>query len=97
MKIKMLKRFFCQYTIVGLFVFFLVFSIITSFIFQIKKINQYRAEIAQVSEQIKDTKEEISKLKKTNKNNNLEIMARNQLGMVKQNEIVYLDSSERDN
>ena len=43
MKIKMLKRFFCQYVIVGLFVFFLVFSIITGFVFQIKKINEYNS------------------------------------------------------
>ena len=96
MKIKMLKRFFCQYVIVGLFVFFLVFSIITGFVFQ-KKINEYKTQIAQVTSQIKDTKEEISKLEKSSKNNDLESMARNQLGMIKQNEIIYLDSDERDN
>lgn len=97
MKIKMLKRFFCQYVIVGLFVFFLVFSIITGFVFQIKKINEYKTQIAQITSQIKDTKEEISKLEKSSKNNDLENMARNQLGMIKQNEIIYLDSDERDN
>ncbi|WP_455539787.1 FtsB family cell division protein [Terrisporobacter sp.] len=97
MKTKILKRFIGQYIIVGLFVFFLVFSIITSFIFQIKKINEYKSQIAQINNQIEDTKEEISKLKKISENSNLESMARNQLGMVKQNEIIYVDSSERDN
>ena len=42
MKIKMLKKFIGQYIIVGLFVFFLVFSIITGFIFQINKIIEYK-------------------------------------------------------
>ena len=41
MKIKMLKKFIGQYIIVCLFVFFLVFSIITGFIFQINKIIEY--------------------------------------------------------
>ena len=97
MKIKMLKRFFCQYVIVGLFVFFLVFSIITGFVFQIKKINEYKTQIAQVTSQIKDTKEEISKLEKLKNDDDLEEMARDELGMVKSNEIIYVDSSERDN
>ena len=97
MKIKMLKRFFCQYVIVGLFVSFLVFSIITGFIFQFQKIIEYKKQIAELNSQIEDTKEEISKLEKSSKNNDLESMARNQLGMIKQNEIIYLDSDERDN
>ena len=97
MKIKMLKKFMGQYMIVCLFVFFLVFSIISGFVFQIQKINEYKAQIAQINDQIEDTKEEISKLEKSSKNNDLESMARNQLGMIKQNEIIYLDSDERDN
>ena len=97
MKLKMLKRFLSKYIVLGLFVFFLVFSIVTSFIFQINKIIQYKGEIAQINNQIEDTKEEISKLEKSSKNNDLESMARNQLGMIKQNEIIYLDSDERDN
>lgn len=97
MKIKMLKRFIGQYMILGLFVFFLVFSIITGFIFQIKKINEYKIQIAQVTNQIEDTKEKISELQKINNENDLESSARNQLGMVKPHEIIYVDSSERDN
>lgn len=97
MKIKMLKRFMCQYMILGLFVFFLVFSIITGFIFQIKKINEYKNQISQINNQIEDTKEEISKLEKISKHDDLEELARNQLGMVKSGEIIYVDSSERDN
>ena len=80
-----------------LIILLLVFSIITGYVFQIKKINEYKTQIAQVTSQIKDTKEEISKLEKSSKNNDLESMARNQLGMIKQNEIIYLDSDERDN
>lgn len=97
MKIKMLKRFMGQYIILGLFVFFLVFSIITGFIFQIRKVNEYESQIAQINNQIEDTKEEISKLEKVCNENDLESMAREQLGMVKSNEIIYVDSSERDN
>jgi len=97
MKIKMLKRFMGQYMILSLFVFFLVFSIITGFIFQIRKINEYKGQIAQINNQIEDTKEEISKLEKVCKSNDLESAARDQLGMLKSNEIIYVDSSERDN
>lgn len=97
MKIKMLKRFMGQYMIVGLFVFFLVFSIITGFVFQLTKINEYKSQISQINNQIEDTKEEISKLEKICNNNDLESVARDQLGMIKSNEIIYVDSSERDN
>lgn len=97
MKIKMLKRFMGQYMILGLFVFFLVFSIITGFIFQIKKVNEYKDQISQINSQIEDTKEEISKLEKNSNNTDLEAMARCQLGMVKSNEIIYVDSNQRDN
>lgn len=97
MKIKMLNRFMGQYMILGLFVFFLVFSIITGFVFQIRKINDYKSQIAQINNQIEDTKEEISELKKNVADNDLESSARNQLGMIKQNEIIYVDYSERDN
>lgn len=97
MKIKMLNRFMGQYMILGLFVFFLVFSIITGFVFQIRKINDYKSQIAQINSQIEDTKEEISELKKNVADNDLESSARNQLGMIKQNEIIYRNYSERDN
>ncbi len=91
MKIKMLKKFIGQYIIVCLFVFFLVFSIITGFIFQINKIIEYKNQIAQINNQIEDTKDEISK------DDDLEDVARDKLGMIKSNEIIYLDSSERGN
>ena len=76
---------------------FLVFSIISGFVFQIQKINEYKAQIAQINDQIEDTKEEISKLEKLKNDDDLEEMARDELGMVKSNEIIYVDSSERDN
>lgn len=94
---KILKRFLPQSIIVGLFVFFLVFSIITGFIFQIEKLRDYKAEITQINNQIEDTKEEISRFEKLCNKNDLEEVARNQLGMIKPNEIIYVDSSERDN
>ena len=97
MKIKMLKRFLGQYIVLGLFVFFLVFSIVTSFIFQINKIIQYKGEIAQINNQIEDTKEEISKLEKLIKDDNLEDTARDKLGMIKPNEIIYMKMGERNN
>lgn len=93
---KVLKRFLGQYIILGLFVSFLVFSIITGFIFQFQKIIEYKKQIAELNSQIEDTKEEISKLEKISEGN-LEEVAREQLGMVKQGEIIYVDSSKRDN
>ncbi|MEG0180426.1 MAG: septum formation initiator family protein [Terrisporobacter sp.] len=93
---KMIKRFLGQYVIVGLFVFFLVFSIITGFIFQIQKVKEYKSQIVEITNQIKDTKEEISKIGKTS-DGDLENIAREELGMVKSNEIIYVNSSERDN
>ncbi len=97
MKINMLKRFMGQYMIVGLFVVFLVFSIISGFVFQVRKISEYKEEIAEINKQIEDTKEEISKLEKLKSDNDLENIARNELGMVKSNEIIYVDYDERDN
>ena len=94
---KIWKRFLPQSIVVGLFVFFLVFSIITGFIFQIGKLRDYKAEITQINNQIEDTKEEISRLEKLCNKNDLEEVARDQLGMIKPNEIIYVDSSERDN
>lgn len=94
---KILKRFLPQSIVVGLFVFFLVFSIITGFIFQIGKLRDYKAEITRINNQIEDTKEEISRLEKLCNKNDLEEVARDQLGMIKPNEIIYVDSSERDN
>lgn len=93
---KILKKFFCQSIIVGLFVFFLVFSIITGFIFQIQKIREYKVEISKLDTQIEDTKEEINKLKNLSEDD-LEQIARQQLGMIKKDEIIYVDSNERDN
>ena len=93
---KVLKRFLGQYIILGLFVSFLVFSIITGFIFQFQKIIEYKKQIAELNSQIEDTKEEISKLEKISEGN-LEEGAREQLGMGKQGEIIYVDSSKRDN
>ena len=74
-----------------------MFSIVTSFIFQINKIIQYKGEIAQINNQIEDTKEEISKLEKLIKDDNLEDTARDKLGMIKPNEIIYMEMGERDN
>lgn len=93
---KIIKRFWGQSIIIGLFVSFLVFSIITSFVFQIRKVKEYKAEIIEINNQIKDTKEEISKLEKTS-GDNLEKLAREELGMIKENEIIYVNSDRRDN
>lgn len=93
---NIMKRFLGQSIIVGFFMAFLLFSIITSFLFQIKKIKEYEAELVEINNQIKDTQVEISKLQKTS-GGNLENIAREELGMIKSNEIIYVNSSERDN
>ena len=88
------KKFSVQFVLVRLFILFIIYTLITSFVFQIKKLNEYKHELSKLNKQIASTKQEIDKLKKlkdVSLDNDLENIARERLNMVKPNEIVYID------
>ena len=94
------KKFSAQFMLVIVFILFIVYTLITSFVFQIKKLNEYKAEISSLNKQISSTKEQIEELKKIEYgdiNNDLEEIARERLNMVKPNEIVYIDIGKEGN
>jgi len=94
------KKFSAQFMLVIVFILFIAYTIITSFVFQIKKVNEYKAEISSLNKQIHTTKEQIEELKKIEYgdiNNDLEEIARERLNMVKPNEIVYIDIGKEGN
>lgn len=88
------KKFSAQFILVSIFILFVIYTIISGFIFQINKLNEYKSEISSLNEQISTTKKEIEKLKEIENGNtveDLETIARNRLNMVKPNEIIYVD------
>ena len=76
------KKFSAQFMLVTVFILFIVYTLISNFVFQVKKLNEYKAEISSLNKQISSTKKQIK---------DLETIARNRLNMVKPNEIVYID------
>ncbi|MCI9259650.1 MAG: septation ring formation regulator EzrA [Romboutsia sp.] len=94
------RKFLAQFILITIFIFFIVYTLITSFVFQVKKLNEYKAEISSLNKQISITKQEIEDLKKIENGStseNLETIARNRLNMVKPNEIVYIDIGKEGN
>ena len=94
------KKFSAQFILVSVFILFVIYTIISGFIFQITKLNEYKSEISSLNEQISNTKKEIEKLKKVEigkTGEDLETMARNRLNMVKPNEIIYIDIGKEGN
>ena len=94
------KKFSAQFILVVVFILFIVYTLITSFVFQVKKLNEYKAEISSLNKQIITTKEKIEDLKKiehSDINENLETIARERLNMVKSDEIVYIDIGKEGN
>lgn len=94
------KKFFAQFILLTIFIFFIAYTLIVNFVFQVKKLNEYKAEISSLNDQISSTKQEIEDLKKIEEGNtseNLETIARNRLNMVKPNEIVYIDIGKEGN
>ena len=89
------KKFSAQFILVRVFILFIVYTLITSFVFQSKKLNEYKSEISSLNKQIVKTKQEIEELKKIrygNLDDDLENLARSRLNMVKPNEIIYIDN-----
>ena len=94
------KKFSAQFLLVSLFIFFIIYTLISGFIFQIKKFNEYKSEISLLNEEISTTKKEIEMLKSVENGNtkeDLESIARNRLNMVKPNEIIYIDIGKEGN
>lgn len=88
------KKFSAQFMLVTVFVLFIVYTLISNLVFQVKKLNEYKVEISSLNKQISSTKKQIEELKKIENGNiieDLETIARNRLNMVKPNEIVYID------
>ena len=95
------KKFLGQYVVVSSFLLVLLLSLVGGFATQIVKTIQYNKEIAQLKSNIKNVDKEIKDLKKDKQrldnDKYIEDIARERLKMVKSNEIIYLDSSERGN
>lgn len=89
------KKFSGQFMVMSVFVLFICVSLITGFIFQLTKLKEYKGEIASLNKQISETKKEITNLKKVDKTQDLETIARERLNMVKPDETIYIDMGRR--
>lgn len=88
------KKFSGQYMLICMFAFFIIFSLIIGVIVQLQNIRDYKEQITTLKYELDDTEKQLKSVKnsKAYKNDTeLEDLARNQLGMVKQNEIIYLE------
>ena len=88
------KKFSGQCILIYMFASFVVFTLIVGVIVQLQNIRDYKEEISKLECEIDDTENEIKKFQnnKSYKNDEeLERLARNELGMVKKNEIIYLE------
>lgn len=89
------KKFSGQFVVMSIFLFCTCVGLITGFVFQVRKLNQYKSEISSLNEQISDTKKEIKNLKELDKTKDLETIARERLNMVKPDETIYIDMGRR--
>ena len=79
------KKFSGQYMLICMFAFFIV---------QLQNIRDYKEQITTLKYELDDTEKQLKSVKNSKAYKNdaeLEDLARNQLGMVKQNEIIYLE------
>lgn len=93
-KMNLRKRFSGQYTLICMFAAFIIFTLIVGIIVQLQNIRDYKEEIYTLKYELNSTKTNIKNLKNDdsyNNNEELENLARNKLGMIKQNEIIYLE------
>lgn len=94
---KVQKRFLGQYLGLFMFLFFIVFTMIGGFIFQVVKYKEYSLEIDKLNKQIEDYDKEIEELRaieSSQDENDLESVVRRRLNMVKPNETVYITEKE---
>ena len=88
------KKFSGQYMLICMFAFFIIFSLIIGVIVQLQNIRDYKEQITTLKYELNDTEKQLKSVKNSKAYKNdaeLEDLARNQLGMVKQNEIIYLE------
>ena len=88
------KKFSGQYMLICMFAFFIIFSLIIGVIVQLQNIRDYKEQITTLKYELDDTEKQLKSIKNSKAYKNdaeLEDLARNQLGMVKQNEIRYLE------
>lgn len=88
------KKFSGQYMLICMFAFFIIFSLIIGVIVQLQNIRDYKEQITKLKYELDDTEKQLKSVKNSKAYKNdaeLEDLARNQLGMVKQNEIIYLE------
>lgn len=88
------KKFSGQYILICMFAFFIIFSLIIGVIVQLQNIRDYKEQITTLKYELDDTEKQLKSVKNSKAYKNdaeLEDLARNQLGMVKQNEIIYLE------
>lgn len=88
------KKFSGQYILICMFAIFIVFSLIAGVIVQLQNIRDYNEEINTLNYELNATENEIKNLESEDTYSNdeeLENLARNKLGMIKQNEIIYLE------
>ena len=80
--------------LICMFAFFIIFSLIIGVIVQLQNIRDYKEQITTLKYELDDTEKQLKSVKNSKAYKNdaeLEDLARNQLGMVKQNEIIYLE------
>lgn len=85
------KKFWGQYMIFCIFLFSIISVLIVGIFVQLNNIKNYREEISALEQEIKITQNKINKLIFFENEDDLENLARNKLGMVKDNEIIYLE------
>lgn len=88
------KKFSGQCMLICMFAFFIIFSLIIGVIVQLQNIRDYKEQITTLKYELDDTEKQLKSVKNSKAYKNdaeLEDLARNQLGMVKQNEIIYLE------
>lgn len=88
------KKFSGQYMLICMFAFFIIFSLTIGVIVQLQNIRDYKEQITTLKYELDDTEKQLKSIKNSKAYKNdaeLEDLARNQLGMVKQNEIIYLE------
>lgn len=88
----LIKKFSGQYILICMFVISLICTLIIGIIVQFQNIRDYKEQITTLKSELNNTKDEIKSIKNNTYNNDeLENLARNKLGMVKENEIIYLE------
>ena len=91
---NLIKKFSGQYILICMFAFFIIFTLIVGVMVQLQNIRDYKEEITTLKYELDTTEKQLKNVKNSKAYKNdaeLEDLARNQLGMVKEHEIIYLE------